>query len=607
MVWSSEFINDEGKNAKGYIGEYMSRQPNKRSCPDAFKISIVGGGPKGLYALDTLFNEIRENIPQKNIHIYWWNDSDSFACGPNYCTTQPEYLLINYCIGNIDAWDRDISTEQDRLNLLEWVRKYNMTQITPQPTDFASRALVGCYLQSVAKNVLELKPHNVQLTLVPETVNNIQAVHGGKLSLYSKAGKVSVNNVLLTTGHCYENNPIVTNKLKESLSSKYIRKAYPITQIDAVLSRVKVGVVGWGLTFIDVALHLTEGRGGKFDENMNYHRSGNEPVLIPFSRSNLPVLPRGPIYGDQRYKLHYLNESWIQKMDYAQSDRKIDFVNEILPMIEKEVQYAYYSTLLGSSDESAIGEYIQSIAENERFTLHRFLFTRFSTKSKAIETTLEYLESLIAEAELGELNSPLMAASAVWREISPVIARWYAQGGYTGRSQQILDEKYFGAFCRVSYGPPVLNMKKIVSLIKAGTIKVIFTDPVNVTYQEQKDGFLLTSSNICIDVEYMIDARIARPDLSSKNSHFYEMLSDNNLLEPMNNEGYKPGCMRLDSSGESLVGGEAVHLYSYGTNTEGALLDNDSLSRIKNNLAKPWAERVLKMIQEKEAGIRAKL
>lgn len=65
--------------------------------------------------------------------------------------------------------------------------------------------------------------------------------------------------------------------------------------------------------------------------------------------------------------------------------------------------------------------------------------------------------------------------------------------------------------------------------------------------------------------------------------------------------------MRLDSSGESLVGGEAVHLYSYGTNTEGALLDNDSLSRIKNNLAKPWAECVLKMIQEQEAGIRAKL
>src|SRR5690606_31201154 len=107
-----------------------------------------------------------------------------------------------------------------------------------------------------------------------------------------------------------------------------------------------VGIIGIGLTFIDIALTLTEGRGGSFQQG-TYHRSGKEPTIYPFSRTSLPILCRGPQYQMQR-TLYILTESQFKK--WMRRSAKIDFVTEVLPLIEEEVQLAYYAVMFNITD-----------------------------------------------------------------------------------------------------------------------------------------------------------------------------------------------------------------------------------------------------------------
>lgn len=210
------------------------------------------------------------------------------------------------------------------------------------------------------------------------------------------------------------------------------------------------------------------------------------------------------------------------------------------------------------------------------------------------DSFINHVEHLISEAEKGELKSPLMAATAVWREASTWIAELYQFGGFTGNSQKYMDQ-LFGAICRTSYGPPVANMKKILALLKAGIIQTFWVDQIKVEYTESEKRYLLYNNDHSKFVDYIVDARIARPNLQNHNATLYQMMADNNLISPFQNEGYLPGCINLSNSGK-VIHIKDLPIYCYGTNTEGILFDNDSLSRKKNNITPFWVAEVINQL-----------
>lgn len=598
MIWKTIHIAEEARQGQNFIRRQIRRQMYLETEKDSFfDIGIVGAGPKGLYALEELLNCIESEKSEDGWNVFWWNDTEDFGCGPNYQVDQPDYLLINYCIGHVDAWDRRRGNEKSRLNLVDWIQKFKKVKEMVQPTDYASRALVGQYLQYVTMQVIASKPDNVRIHLIAKKVQNISLNSEKKLIVQTEANEVQIDNLLLATGHCYNNIPLFGLKNK-SIPVNYLTNAYPIEKLSQIQVGKSVGIIGWGLTFIDVALQLTEGRGGRFDEEQNYIPGGEEPVLYPFSRNQLPIMPRGPVYGQNTYTLYYLNEKWLAKMQTLQKQRKIDFSTEIFPWLEKELQFAYYSTLLQTLDVVEVENYIVSLSETERFTYRDLLFPKIPQKDNLQKSYEDYLEFLISEAEKGELKSPLMAAAAVWREASPFIAGIYQNGGFTGESQQYLDKGLFGAFCRTSYGPPIENMKKIKALIKAGIIQTCWETEVRIINDDLENRFVLQSKEFKQIVDYIVDARIARPNLSGNNADLYRNLWKNSLVEPFENEGYRPGCVKINAIGQVLHSEKEIPLYLYGSNTEGFLLDNDSLSRSKNNLAKHWVNEVLHQLKK---------
>lgn len=581
MIWKTEHITPQ------YDLYSFTQAFRKNSSPstESNTIAIVGGGPKGMYALNHFVNQIHLNPTTKHYQVLWFNRDELFACGPNYDIHQPNYLLINYCIGHVHAFHPAYRDLENQKSFVDWLTAVKIVDTAVEPTDFASRALVGHYLQWVATQTIRNLPLHVQIELIPQPVIAITD-RDSKATIETNTGHWDVDSLLLTTGHCYQNSSLIDHP--GIPAAQYIRTPYPVSQFENIPPQAHVGIIGIGLTFIDIALALTEGRGGSFQQG-TYHRSGKEPTIYPFSRTSLPILCRGPQYQMQR-TLYILTESQFKK--WMRRSAKIDFVTEVLPLIEEEVQLAYYAVMFNITDLEMTRNKITQIPVSERFMLNDLLRPALNSEEKIIQ----YIQMNIDEARKGEEKSPLMAAAAVWGEICTHIAALYKTVGFTGASQQQLDQYYFGAFNRVSYGPPIANMEKICALAKAGIIRFGALPNPTISWQADQQTFSVYDvSGKVIQIHSLIDARIARPALQKRNAALYDNLLLQGSIRAHENEDYIPGSMSIDKCGKcTTIGGLPV--YCYGSNTEGVFFDNDTLSRTKNDTACYWVQETLRQM-----------
>ncbi|MFD2967831.1 FAD/NAD(P)-binding protein [Sphingobacterium bambusae] len=607
MIWKNEHICAAAKGAKKNLQDLIEQsndvfQPSYTD--EVTYLGIVGGGPKGFYALERLFAQVQAQTLQQPIVVYWFNESPDFGCGPNYQVDQPNYLLINYCVGNIDAWNReDCNTAvAEQLNLRQWIQKNKRIETEVAPTDYASRALVGCYLQDQLKALLASRPTSIGLRFVVSRVRDIAYQGLFEIMIDDKPGSIRVEHLLLATGHCYHNKSLLANIHAEPKLDNYFDSAYPVQKLNAIPPDEPVGVIGLGLTFIDVVLQLTEGRGGQFNENGEYIASGTEPHIYACSRNNIPILPRGPIYGENRYQLREQTSRYLKGLAQTNQGRKIDFETEIYPLLRQEAQFAYYSTLLSSRDEDEVTKYMHTLDQAQIFHLEDLLFPQIAYAKDQNNAVLSFLEDAIAQAKLGELHSPILAASAVWREATPLIGEIYAHGGLTGKSQAMLEHNLWSAFCRTSFGPPVENMKKVVALAKAGIVHFANAPLKTITYDDAQQQFMINTQQSQLAVNYLIDARIARGKLQDANSALHNALLKNKLIQPFDNDGYQSGGPALHKSGQAITTPltSDTPLFFYGTATEGTLLDNDSLSRKRNDTASPWAKSIIQQLLHKQ-------
>ena len=72
--------------------------------PLAHSVAIVGLGPKGLYCLERLLAEFNARPLEHPLHINIFNRSAHFGASPIYDPEQPEYILVNISVGEIDLW-----------------------------------------------------------------------------------------------------------------------------------------------------------------------------------------------------------------------------------------------------------------------------------------------------------------------------------------------------------------------------------------------------------------------------------------------------------------------------------------------------------------------
>ncbi len=575
------------------------------------KIAIVGLGPKGLYGLERLLANLAQVEIPAPIEIHLFNKSDSFGAGDIYNPAQPSYLLMNYVNGHINMWpdQKPKPAVPHPKSYVEWLIDQQEAFPTANAYTFSSRATVGRYLSEGFEELLHACPDEVSILKHVGDVVDIEK-NGDDYRIFYRDSSIrfakevhGFQNILIATGH-----PCVNDS--ESLSQdNYVDFIYPVAQrLGNIPSGNKVAIKGMGLTFIDAVLALTEGRKGKFgkEENgsLSYIKSGLEPEIIyPFSKSGLMMFPRGNTFDTPTHIPYYFREESFEFIEPL--DGKFDFERQILPFIEQEFTAVFYSRKFNekgselklSRDFTEVESQIESFHEQypatEKFDFHSFLAEPVSGK-ELNKSTREAIHKNILEAEIGVEKSASAATADLWRHLSEFFNKLYKFGGLKPQSQKVFLEKYAGHLNRISYGPPIENMKKIEAIAKAGLIDFSFSHNPEITQSTKYSLFIHGKEEIHVD--YLVDARIPKIQLHRCPGEFYGNLLEKELITPYVNrlEGrldFRPGCLTINEKGHPLddTGFDNESITFAGTPTEGLTYDNDTLSRKRNDFVSGWA------------------
>jgi len=590
----------------------------------AFKVAIVGLGPKGLFALERLLYNLYNSDLAHDVEVYLFEPTGYFGAGKIYDPLQPEYLLMNYPNRNINVWSETYPAKLpiDALSFLEWLSKRQDCSVQEVDDAFSHRALVGLYLMECFEKLYELGSSFCKIVKHKATVFDILSMDEKTCLLFqnTKLGnqfRLNVDELLLTTGHCSWKGRLENNQnKKESVEHEVtqIPFVYPIKRkMSAVSENAMVGVKGMGLTFIDTVLALTEGRGGYFSAKGNralkYHPSYKEPKqIVAFSRSGLPMIPRSSYEGKKEYKpVYFTNDNVHSQLN---GTGKPDFEEHLLPLFKLEATYRYYKVLLEKygltlHPEKSCDELERQIEifHNKYAKEPRFSFTNlfspvaFDDPSVKLKPA-EYFRYILGHAELGSEKSPFMAAAMTWGFIAEFFNNIYSFGGMTPDSHLLFDQKYRSKLNRISYGPPLENMRKIIALIDSGHVNLNYSE--NPEIETVNKGWRLKKPKAPpIIVDTLIDARIPTnascKDWSELLNRMRQRGEVREFLIADKHTKYRTACPEIDGRGNVVAqnGDANPRITLYGTLTEGITYDNDSLSRTRNNMASPWAKGIM--------------
>lgn len=523
------------------------------------RLAIVGCGPKGLYALESLCTLARRERPLPRFDITIYEETGHPGAGAIYDPSQPPHLLMNFASRFIDAWDRTITPPAScRPSLVDWLREHAPEDA--DPGGFVSRATVGRYLGACMTTALADRPDTIRVRFCFERVVAV-VMKDRAWEVCSPCLIDDYDEVLITTGH----QDWQRRKFRAGPAAALapIPSVFPTEQrldMNAVPPGSVVGFRGFALTWIDAALALTVGRGGFFcDERgaTRYVPNGREPArLIPLSRTGRPMLAK-PDY--RRFTSPAPEGLWEERsaaiLAHARKPGSIDFEHAIWPEILKGADQA-----LGAADGTA-DAWFESWRSRpfDGDQAHRAMRSSFEVATGRARPDIAWA--------LGE----------AWRRTYPVLVTCVSHGG--------LHERSWPAFVaiaaemeRIACGPPGVNLARMLALIEAGLVDL---------------GHVGRFSENPIDpwppgIDIRIDATIPPPRLFDPAGPIGGLLQAGHLARGPG------GGLVIDESGQAIAGGGASPgLSVLGRPTEGCVLGNDTLNRTLHRHPVRWARRML--------------
>ncbi|MBM7824835.1 diaminopimelate decarboxylase [Arcanobacterium pluranimalium] len=434
-------------------------------------IAIVGAGPRGTAALSAIAAKVTQPV---TVHLFGVFNGDGVSVagqGTPFDVTQPEYSRFNartaivdqfgpYRANRVPVSDANPSNDpaefhkklEDSVASLHTAPDFDTWAKKKYPqyvNDFPPRKVIGEYLVYCYEYVKKALPKNIEL-VEHGWASKVSGVPG---SWRVTTGKqtFTVDELLLTVGHSL--NPPKPVSLEDfgGKTRAYIPFAYPLSILDDIDADAVVAVRGAGLTFIDVALALTEGRGGKFSEDGSQYVSSKKQV-----KKILPLGLEG-IFLDIKPNIDVVRDL-IGKRTLDATNKKIresESLSEILDLIRgltldvlKKLDYPYPEAIFdGVVAGSAPSE------GNSRGTLADSIAAYDGKRKLGAKAVFAGVFLLLADAILDVLPGK----------------EWPNDEWETFRRWNSLVDIY-------GFGPPPINARKILTLIDAGVIDTSWLD-----------------------------------------------------------------------------------------------------------------------------------
>ncbi|MCG3043361.1 FAD/NAD(P)-binding protein [Streptomyces sp. S1A] len=597
--------------------------------PRPLTVAVIGTGPRGLSVLERLAVRLREEpAPRRRLRVYAV-DAVEVGAGRVWRTDQQDWFTMNTVVGQVTMYSGEPDGGPARPgagpSLGQWIAERARTHGEEPlgPNDYASRLRYGQYLRSVYDTIAEHLPGEAELVPVHDRIVRVRPRPEGGYHLEREGdpAPLGVDRLVLATGHPRnEPDDFEREMLGFAAGRPGVHYLCGDSAADLDLDPATippgttVGVLGMGLSFYDVMVALTLGRGGAFttlpDGSMRYRPSGREPHIVAGSRSGLPIPARGrnqkePHHSHRALFLtpHAVEQARKRRLAETGSPR-LDFDEDVLPLLLRELDHVYWtahvtaregkeagerfaerhaSVLLTGGDpaellrEAGLGE---TPALDLRKLARPFGDRHFRDPRAFRAELLDVMRWDLSEADLGNGEGPLKAALDVLRDIRNVVREAVDYGGLRPSShQEAFLRRFLPVNALLSAGPPRYRVRQLVALIEAGVVEVA-GPATTYTADEEAGGFRVASPRVpgsARIAQVLIDARIPVPHLRRDTSPLVRGLLADGLVseyvveDSVHGERFESGGLAVTRAPFHVVdaGGRVrTDLYALGIPTE---------------------------------------
>lgn len=571
------------------------------------RLAVVGGGPKSLFALLALHDLIPAGSkPRIRVDVY---DPHPPGSGSVWREGQPQLLRLNVNAGIVDAsWT--LCAE----NFTSWLH-HTAPELSAEK--YPPRVLVGRYLREQFE--LLMRQGKMSVTHAPHAVTALER-EGTQWRLEGEFGSELYDEVLLATGHGLgdaDHAQALTVELSAGdlqdggLPSGALNPHPLIGNYDSLTTadlgaQQSVWIRGAALTAYDVALLLTEGRGGSWQglevdaqsgeqlANVGYIPSGREPQRITFaSRNGLLMDPKSETVPEaitaciERFKPR-LSE-WDKPTHQETSDagrlaglwtvllRCAQECGQIMG-VQPSALALWRTALTGVSEiaQSGVASPPSSYGENEQ---------KPEDWASADRTPAGQLrQSLLVNHYQAPLTTGWLWAR-VWSGLYAQLIAVMDRSSHNQRDRRLFS-RVAGNLERFAFGPPELTARKLLALLDSGILQLA---PVG---EEPEPGVIL------IDAVTPGPGVLAAPAPNGQPvSNLYAgLLRDGHLMIRAGERG-----LLTDRDGTCLArdGSRTQSLAAVGRPTEDPTLGHDTLNRSLHGEYQLWAQRIAHLIATK--------
>jgi uncharacterized NAD(P)/FAD-binding protein YdhS len=557
---------------------------------------FVGGGPRTVGLLERFAASADELLGARGVHIHVV-DPYPVGGGRIWRRNQSRLLWMNSMASDVTIFtDESVVCDGPIVpgpDLATWVAGVGATLLEEAglepsgPMDFPPRLLQAEYLAWVWERVVRSLPPNVTVTTHLDralsvaseqpwgrTPNSSDAMNRVVLA---SGEELRADLVVLALGYLDREPTAEQAALTEAAEANGLTYIGPghTADIDLIDLRPRENVIvrGFGQAFIDLMVLLTEARGGWYDECdglLNYHPSGDEPILYVGSRRGVPYHAKlgYTVAGTTPVPTRYLTPAALDQL----GDGVLDFRSQVRPLVEKELTFAHYQQLflahpertrwswqeffevldrtLPTAPEFAAAVEAAVPAEEDRFVLadvdRPLAGVSFEDRGELERTLVRLIETDLLRRDDPQYSADLAVFNALLSVYS-VLSVAITAGRLSDQDRvRHVETEWHGFFSFVASGPPPRRLEELLALHRAGILR--FAGP-ELTVALRDEKFVAKSSAVPGEIEAraFVEARLPRPDVLAATDPLVRGLLESGLLAADH---------LVASDGSSLGGGQ---------------------------------------------------
>ena len=573
----------------------------KRS--EIFDVAIVGCGPRGLSALESLFfKAISQNVKPNVLLV---ETTEYPGAGLVYSLKQPDSNWLNVSTRTLGIPPREqIKFEEFIIPAFDDFQTwsgYAKKELHETATDeFPLRSQVGRYLYERFQSIANILFEQGLLTFIESEVDHID-IKTNEVWLRIIGGTCFKSKELAL---CIGHQPIAFDEqlkswLKGTKSSnvcELFTQPYPIPDIKPIIEKSNTKIVairGFGLAMIDVMRGLTTECGGAFKiinkstRRMKYIASGNEPkMIVPFSLDGLPLTPKPLNHKIDKWFIpsHSQRNAYEESINHSITNKKLTSIQFLLDAISPIIVDRFMALNDRSIEHSLSFNEIEALifawSKDEDFE-HELIISK---KLNAITMLRKYVDMANGTGVI----SLDYCIGQVWRHCQPTM---YKLLSFAPISDDLIAKivQFDERLKRYSYGPPIDSLQQMITLIECGIVNLDFVKDPKISLHT-KEWKLINEDNTCCS-DIMINSVLDAPEIVKVVSPIIKSLLSNPLVEPLHdNLGVRT---HKDGMIENLDKNVNIPIAVMGRLAKGTLIGVDAIAECFGSRSHSWAEGLI--------------